>query len=651
MTSWVEALKHYNQIYHQQQQQSDEFAERRRQEKKEQEVLRELRKIYRRKAEERRKKKKEKQQQNGEEKTTNGTIASSERKQAASSSNSSASSSSSSSSSSSTAPDAPACSAGIPRFYIKRSTSPPPPEDALDNSNGMPPAPSLATQLRREARTRYLESRAEQLLDDRELAMLWETIQLHSVDTHTTTGQVVRAGDKSGGGSGNGSSSSPTSVFEIEKRLDYDSFLLISQSLPYAKAVRYFKASTFLSFPQDQHGRISSRALWRYLTRKIQLTRLRISLACYDDLGYGYLREQDLENYVYDQLGSLPPLLSLERDFYPYYVFTAVRKFIFFLDPHRRGKLRIKHVVESSIMAEFDSLRYPHGHNMGATGGMGMGGLGMGGLGLMGSGGLLGGLGGGGLGGGLSSGMMMLGSASKKGLGGASWFSAQHTQDVYAIYLGLDTNQNGMLSKSEFAAYNGGNLTNIFIEGLFATYRMYPSASSSSSSSSNGNGEGSGEEGEDGTEDSTSSINSTSSSSNTNSQQQQQQNELEMDYKTFLDFVLAMEYKATPASIGYFFKILDMKHQGYLDTFTLNYWFRAVSDKMVQLGHEPVDVADVVANEIFDMVCPRDPGRITLQDLIASRCGHTVISILIDVNGFWKYDNRESLMHTDDDDN
>lgn len=48
------------------------------------------------------------------------------------------------------------------------------------------------------------------------------------------------------------------------------------------------------------------------------------------------------------------------------------------------------------------------------------------------------------------------------------------------------------------------------------------------------------------------------------------------------------------------------------------------------------------------MVCPADPGRITLSDLISSKCGHTVISILIDVNGFWKYDNRETLMHTEE---
>lgn len=53
-------------------------------------------------------------------------------------------------------------------------------------------------------------------------------------------------------------------------------------------------------------------------------------------------------------------------------------------------------------------------------------------------------------------------------------------------------------------------------------------------------------------------------------------------------------------------------------------------------------------NEIFDMVKPKDPCRITLQDLIASGVGDTVVTILTDVNGFWAYDNRENLVQEQD---
>lgn len=48
-------------------------------------------------------------------------------------------------------------------------------------------------------------------------------------------------------------------------------------------------------------------------------------------------------------------------------------------------------------------------------------------------------------------------------------------------------------------------------------------------------------------------------------------------------------------------------------------------------------------DEIFDMVKPADPTFITLADLLQSSAGHTVVSMLVDTNGFWMYDNRESL--------
>lgn len=50
----------------------------------------------------------------------------------------------------------------------------------------------------------------------------------------------------------------------------------------------------------------------------------------------------------------------------------------------------------------------------------------------------------------------------------------------------------------------------------------------------------------------------------------------EMDYKTYLDFVLAMENRHEPQSLQYFFKILDIDSQKYLTGFTLNYFFKVI---------------------------------------------------------------------------
>ena len=65
-----------------------------------------------------------------------------------------------------------------------------------------------------------------------------------------------------------------------------------------------------------------------------------------------------------------------------------------------------------------------------------------------------------------------------------------------------------------------------------------------------------------------------------------------------------------------------------------------MQEMMQRNGQEVIGFQDV-KDEIFDMVKPADPLRITLQDLISSGQGGTVVSILIDLNGFWTYENRE----------
>ena len=98
-----------------------------------------------------------------------------------------------------------------------------------------------------------------------------------------------------------------------------------------------------------------------------------------------------------------------------------------------------------------------------------------------------------------------------------------------------------------------------------------------------------------------------------------------------------------PQSLQYYFRILDVRQQNYLDAFTLNFFFRDIIKEMEKHNQEPVKFEDV-KDEIFDMVRPDDPLRITLKDLIRCGNGDTVVSILVDLNGFWTYENREVLI-------
>jgi len=56
-----------------------------------------------------------------------------------------------------------------------------------------------------------------------------------------------------------------------------------------------------------------------------------------------------------------------------------------------------------------------------------------------------------------------------------------------------------------------------------------------------------------------------------------------------------------------------------------------------------------VCDEIFDMARPADPAKITPEDLARSKQAHTVISMLVDVDGFLAYDNREHMPDNDED--
>jgi len=146
-----------------------------------------------------------------------------------------------------------------------------------------------------------------------------------------------------------------------------------------------------------------------------------------------------------------------------------------------------------------------------------------------------------------------------------------------------------MLKKSELARYSSG-LTGIFIDRVFEEYQTF---------------------------------------------------EGEMDYKTFLDFVLAMENKKVPQSINYFWKVLDVYGKGGVDTFVINMFFRSVIQKLESRMQTDYKVDDL-KDELWDMAKPAMPYCITLQDLLSCGSGDTIVSILTDAKAFYDYDQRES---------
>lgn len=358
----------------------------------------------------------------------------------------------------------------IPKFYFKVPKS----------SN------SLSQKIRSEARSLFLQKRSKELLDNDELKSLWSILEKN----HT---QVTNNG---------------------EQLIGYDDYLRVLEEVS-EKCRKYLTSSLFakLQSTSTHPGKVEIMFLFNYTMRKVWMQQARIGLSLYDFHGQGFLRETDMENYIMEMIPTLPQLEGLESSFHSFYVCTAVRKFFFFLDPLRTGKVRIRDILASGFLDDLLKLRDE---------------------------------------------------GLPKENQDLNWFSATCALSAYGHYLNLDKDHNGMLSKSELAGYGSGTLTSVFIERVFSECLTY-----------------------DG----------------------------DMDYKTYLDFVLALENRHEPQSLHYIFRILDIEHKGYLTAFTLQYFFKGIQEQIIAHKAEPVNFEDV-KDEIFDMVKSEDPSKITLKDLV-----------------------------------
>ena len=361
----------------------------------------------------------------------------------------------------------------------------------------------------------------------------------------------------------NGAQSEP---MDGSGRINYEQLCEVRRDLQEASGSDIFhetlSAMRFLELPRDQHSRISARDLYNRIDRRTCIAKTQLTMRPYDASRKGYLREHELERYIYDFIPVMPLAKDMDEKFHAFYVFTAVRRFMFFLDPKRRGRIPVEVLASSDISAELHEMADVTSDEASSS------------------------------------------RAVRK-----SWFLPDNAKRVYSDYLELDEDHNGMLSKAELLNFRGSKgearLTKAFVERVYAEIITYRTNEAT--------GEG------------------------------------EMDFKTYLDLVLAFENLSSHQALLYFFRLLDVRKLGYLDIFAINYFFREIADSIRDEGYDAPHTPDVV-DEIFDMVKPVDAAKITIDDLDKCKQAHTVISMLVDVTGFLAYDNREHMMQPEDDD-
>ena len=318
------------------------------------------------------------------------------------------------------------------------------------------------------------------------------------------------------------------------ERINYKDFKKVAEKNPIFS--EYFKPSVFLQFDKDKYGRIELLSFFHYVFRKNTCEENKIHLSLSDFCCEGFLVDKDLENYIKKVIVNFPFYAEISEEIKEYYILVAQRKFFFFLDPKRIGKIFINDIITSNILPELLDLEK---------------------------------------------------ATSKKEME-YNWFSLYNFSRIYRKYVLLDKDKNGLLSKKELIKYSPG-LTSIFIDRIFEEYQKYDNA---------------------------------------------------IDFKQFIDFVLAMENKKEPASIQYIWRALDVYHNNKIDTFVINMFFKGVIKKLLNRNKGEYRIDDI-KDEIWDMIGPKNPNYITLEDILNSKYCDTVIALLIDAKAFYQHDQKE----------
>jgi len=163
-----------------------------------------------------------------------------------------------------------------------------------------------------------------------------------------------------------------------------------------------------------------------------------------------------------------------------------------------------------------------------------------------------------------------------------TWFCWQTQENLFTAYKHVDEEGYGLLSMDNLRNLPGLGITEAFTKQLFLTVQTYDD---------------------------------------------------HLDYRGYIDLLLAITFPANTACAGYLFPILDIRNHGQLSRSDILYYLREVLTVVHTVCAEGVELCiDDFVDEIYDFVKPADGETITLKDLRATRSAYILMEYLVDPN-------------------
>lgn len=113
-----------------------------------------------------------------------------------------------------------------------------------------------------------------------------------------------------------------------------------------------------------------------------------------------------------------------------------------------------------------------------------------------------------------------------------------------------------------------------------------------------------------------------------------------LSYQDFVWFLLSEEDKTTVKSVEYWFRCLDLDGDGALSLYEIEHFYDEVCDRLQEMSVECLSKVNTIC-QVLDMINPREPDKITLQDLKRSKMTPIFLNTLVNVDKYLEYEQRD----------